>query len=172
MLKPRVCVCIADPSLHIWAKNGYAIQFYTLCCINKMCFAIMRCILSVIVCFTAQHLPYFGLIQRQKEIQFTKKRLLHLCILFGTSQETSLYVWGTSGGNLSFCTHSTRTDSFSSWLIVAVGSHQFNRTQLKKIQRPRETKGLMKGCQPNCYDNLIHHTLKWRSPFTKYWLHS
>lgn len=127
---------------HVSKINGYAIRFYTLLH-YEMCFTIMQCILSVIVYFTAQHLPYFWLIQRQKKIQFTKM-LLHLCILFGTSQEMSLYVWGTSGGNLSFCTHSTRADSFSPWLIIAVGSHQFNphtaeeNTKTERNQRTNE----------------------------------
>jgi len=34
--------------------------------------------------------------------------------------------------------HTRHIDSFSPWLIVVVGSHQFNRTQLKKIQREKE----------------------------------
>lgn len=66
-------------------KNGYAIRFYTFLH-YKMCFTVMQYILSIIVCFTAQHLPYFWLIKRQKEIQFTKKASAFVYIVWHISR--------------------------------------------------------------------------------------
>lgn len=150
-----VSVWVADTSLHIWAI--------------KMTIAHIVAFRNVLKCTYALHSSWsvIFLAYMRHEIHFTKKTAFVYIVWHISRNER-----GMSGGNLSFCTHSTHTDSFSPWLIVVVGSHQFNRTQLKKIQREKETKGLMKGYQPNRNDILIHHILHGISPFTKHWLPS